>query len=298
MISLRAPAKINLCLNVASPNLDGGQYNGYHKLESLAAFAVDCFDVISIEKSPKLSLEVKGEFGSGLSSDGDNLIIRAADLIRQKYGLNLGANIVLDKNLPVASGIGGGSSDCAAAIIGLNELWQLGLCLEEMENIGAELGADVPVCIRKKPVIMREYGAKFDEAPKFVNLPTLLINPLVATPTNAVYQKYDRIGAFPKSIENIYFDCYDVAQTAKLLNAFRNDLQVAAIELVPEIGNIIDFLENQTGQLVSRMSGSGATCFAIFDDLENAKQAQIVASDFFGKDNIWAKATILEGNLI
>ncbi len=297
MICLKAPAKINLCLNIAEPNPHKGPFYGYHALESLVVFAENAFDEVQIEPSSEIELQIDGPFAQDLGNCQENLMMRAALIMREKYRVLDGAKISLNKNLPIASGIGGGSSDCAAAIIGLNRLWNLNLSRSELFEIGQIIGSDVPACIAQEPLVMSEYGAKFVSAPKIPDLPALLINPLISAPTPMIYKQYDKLGQFPKSLDISYTDCDNVFECTNQISMMRNDLEAAAISIVPQIAELLAFLESQKGRLVSRMSGSGATCFALFDDIANAHIAQINAQKEFGTGKIWAKATVLKGNI-
>lgn len=298
MIVIKAPAKINLCLHVGAPNKAIDAYHGYHKLESLVTFAIDCFDVIELFPADQLSLEINGEFAENLLGGTNNLVLKAAEILKARFAVNVGARIVLEKNLPIASGIGGGSSDCAATIIGLDKLWGLGLSQEEMAAIAQKIGSDIPACLRRHPLIMKGYGEILEEAPSFPELPALLINPLIGVDTAAVYKKYDLIGNFPPDLALLCSGANNVHDAANVLKLMRNDLEAAAVQTVPKIGKLLEFLKLQKGQLFCRMSGSGATSFAIFDTMDNARLAQKTAiANFDGANGkIWAKATMLQGN--
>lgn len=241
MLTETAWAKINLALHVRRRRDDG-----YHDIESVFAFADDG-DVLAAEVDKSLSLQMKGPFSAALSGEADNLVLRAA----RALGEGRGARITLDKRLPVASGIGGGSADAAAALRLLARLWGIvdwGL----LHRIAAELGADVPACLESRTLRGEGRGDQLTilDGAALSGVPVLLINPGVATPTGPVFAGWDGVDRGP------------------LGEAFegRNDLEASAIALVPEIGGLIDALAAAPGVRLARMSGSGATCFALFDD--------------------------------
>ena len=181
-----APAKINLCLHVGDKRADG-----FHKLESLVAF-VDAGDVLRFERAQDLSLTIEGPFADGLSIGDDNLVFRAARLLSTHANVSSGAHIVLQKNLPVASGIGGGSADAAATLRGLVELWGLELSASELLAVAAELGSDVPVCIELASAWMEGRGERITAAPKLPDCWLLLVNPSVSVSTADVFRKLGR----------------------------------------------------------------------------------------------------------
>ena len=302
MISIKAPAKINLNLHVGGPCQLEGQYRGYHELNSLVTFCEDCFDTLEIYPAEHLSMEIKGEFaeelGAGPHEYSNNLVLKAARLMQERLGVNKGARIILEKDLPIASGIGGGSSDCAATIIGLNRLWGLGLSLSQMANIGQEMGSDIPACLKRHALIMKGFGEIIESAPLMPAMPALLLNPLSAMDTKLVYKKYDSDSNFPEHIDANYCQTNSIFEATARLKALRNDLQSAAISIMPQIEDLLQFLSGLEGQLMCRMSGSGATCFAIFDTLENARRGQKLAIDNLGGKHtrVWAKATMLMAN--
>lgn len=241
-------AKINLALHVRARRPDG-----YHELETLFAFA-DAGDGLSAIPNDTLSLAIIGPFASGLTADSDNLVLRAARALQDHYGVSLGAAITLDKRLPIASGIGGGSADAAAALRLLVRLWGLPDDEKALRKIGATLGADVPACIASETCMGLGTGTELVpvELPRIAGKTLLLINPLLPCPTGPVFAAWDgqdRGALVPE----------DWA-------AARNDLQRPAIGLVPAIGEVLEKLSTLDGAKLVRMSGSGATCFALFDD--------------------------------
>jgi 4-diphosphocytidyl-2-C-methyl-D-erythritol kinase len=238
-----AYAKINLALHVRRRRDDG-----YHDLESLFAFAEDG-DQLSVSSSDDLTLQIDGPFAEGLSNGPDNLVLRAAAALREAGGVSAGAQLHLAKNLPVASGIGGGSADAAAALRLLARHWKLDL---DMMPIAANLGADVPACLFSRSV---KGEGKGDQLEPFTNpwvgAPLLLVNPRIPLSTAAVFKAWDGVDR----------GALDEARP----ESWRNDLEAPAFSQVPQIKEILDQLADCEGVLLARMSGSGATSFAIFE---------------------------------
>lgn len=246
-----AYAKINLALHVRERMADG-----YHRIETVFAFCEDG-DEVSAEAAPAISLTLSGIFADGLSTT-DNLIVKAAEALRKASDTAAGAQLHLDKRLPVASGIGGGSADAAATLRVLNRFWGLDWPAQRLAEIARPLGADVAACIFSKP--MRGEG-KGDELTDFdVDLsgtPALLVNPREELATRDVFAHWDG------------FDRGDLTDWKH----GRNELEDAASALVPQIGGILAWLSAQPGSECVRMSGSGATCFALFESDEQRDHA-------------------------
>jgi len=260
-----APAKLNLYLHVV-----GRRADGYHLLDSLVAFA-DIGDDVAAESAPALSLSVSGPQAPKLAGpNSDNLVWRAAELLAAEAGRPPAAALRLLKRLPIASGIGGGSSDAAAALRALDELWHLRFDERSLSAIGARLGADVPVCLVARAAWLAGIGEKIQPAASLPAVAALLVNPGTALATPAVFNA--RQGPFSAPAR---FDAMpgDAAGLAALLAERRNDLTEAAIGLLPEIGRVLDRLERLEGVLLARMSGSGATCFALFARRAGAEAA-------------------------
>ncbi len=256
--ALFAPAKVNLYLHVT-----GKRPDGYHLLDSLAVFP-DVGDTVSAMASEVLTLEIGGTFGAGLQGDADNLVLRAARLLAPERG---GA-LSLAKNLPVASGIGGGSADAAAALLVLSRLW--GIADADLPAMALKLGADVPVCLASRPARMQGIGEILRPAPALPEFGMVLVNPGVAVPTPAVFKA--RQGGFsaPPELPGAWAN---VDAMAADLRACTNDLQAAAIGIAPVIGEVLAKLAALPGAKLARMSGSGATCFAIFATAAEAAAA-------------------------
>jgi len=245
-----APAKVNLFLHVT-----GRRADGYHLLDSLVVFAA-AGDVLRGEVAGGLTLEVQGPFAASLSGEPDNLVLRAARSLGGR-----GARLVLEKNLPVASGIGGGSADAAAALRLLCRLWKL--APPDLPGIALALGADVPVCLARRPSRMGGIGERLDAAPRLPRCGLVLVNPGVAVATADVFRARRGDWSAPVELPRAW---PDVTAMASDLRELRNDLEPPAIALQPVIGEVISALAAVPGCRLARMSGSGATCFGLFDD--------------------------------
>ena len=261
-----APAKINLYLHVI-----GRRDDGYHLLDSLVAF-LDIGDRLTAEPAASLSLTVDGPEAAALAAIGDdNLVLGAARLLAERAGIAAGAALHLKKHLPVAAGIGGGSSDAAAALLALKRLWRISLDDEALCALGARLGADVPGCLYGRAVWVGGIGERLDPAGPLPDAGILLVNPRRALPTAAVFAArscpFGYVGRFTPMPNK-------ASALARALMPRRNDLTEAAIGLVPEIAGVLARLGRLPGSLLARMSGAGATCFALFADRAAAEEAR------------------------
>ena len=257
IITEPASAKVNLFLHVGIRRADG-----FHPLQSLAVFT-EVGDVLRAEASPRLSLVLDGPFAAGLQAENDNLVLRAARALAAEAGTQAGAAVTLTKNLPVASGIGGGSADAAAALRALRRLWKLEIGDAAVLEIAAMLGSDVPVCVPSASATMEGRGEILTPAP-LPRLPILLVNPGVAVPTRDVFAALKTRSGADLALPRDGFA--DAAALLHFLNLTRNDLEAPARALQPVIGTVLDALAALPGVRLARMSGSGATCFALFDD--------------------------------
>ena len=255
-----ARAKINLCLHVT-----GQRDDGYHLLDSLVVFA-DIGDMITVELSDKFSLEIDGPFASGLSIQEDNLVLKAAKIFSPYCN---GAKLKLTKNLPVASGIGGGSADAAATLRAMAKLTSVDLPIDA----GLSLGADVPVCLREQSCRMQGIGDLITPQTNIPQLAAVLIRPNVAVSTPVIFKAIT-------DKNNSGIDKYKGVDFTDYLRMQRNDLETPACGYAPEINTCLNALNNQ-GAALARMSGSGATCFGIFDGSEAAQKAANKLSDAF-----------------
>jgi 4-diphosphocytidyl-2-C-methyl-D-erythritol kinase len=255
-----APAKINLHLHVL-----GRRDDGYHLLDSLVAFA-GVGDRLSVSPAGDLSLTVVGPFAAALAAESENLVLRAARGLADLAGMGATGTLLLEKNLPVASGIGGGSADAAAALRLLCRFWEI---KPRLDGLAFALGADVPVCLSGRPALMSGVGEVLAPAPPLPSAGLVLVNPGVAVSTPRVFQA--RSGEFSEAAR---FPCDgwpDASSLAADLRRTRNDLQSAACSLAPAIRDTLEALASAPGCLLARMSGSGATCFGLFPSAEAAQ---------------------------
>lgn len=263
-----APAKVNLTLHVT-----GQRRDGYHLLDSLVAF-VDVGDWITVEAAETSSLKVTGPRAAGVPTDPSNLVLRAAQL------LGVTAQITLEKHLPAAAGIGGGSSDAAATLRALQDLYDLP---QPSATDVLPLGADVPVCLQPQLTRMEGIGEKLTPLGAMPEWHMILINPGVSVPTGPVFQALPTKTNPPMS--DLPADWSDLTVVTGWLNTQRNDLQGPAIAAQPVIGDVLSRLENTQGCLLARMSGSGATCFGLYQDAATrdaaARQLQAGAPDWW-----------------
>lgn len=260
-----APAKINLFLHVGGPGDDG-----YHPLCSLMVFA-DIGDKVVLHDADVLSFRVHGPFAGPLAGQTDNLVLRAAKaLLATIRGPQIPICVSLEKALPVAAGLGGGSSDAGATLRALRAALNLPVTDKALEQIAASLGADGAACLWGRPVLAEGRGERLSSAPGLPSIEAVLVNPGVEVSTPAVYRALDVSGAFgdvtPPAMPSAF---EDVVELSAWLSLMRNDLQAPAVALAPEIGDVLAILESEPETLLARMSGSGATCFAICgSDLE------------------------------
>lgn len=277
-----APAKINLTLEVGRPRA-----GGYHPLQSAVVFAGEG-DWIEAAHAEKLTFTISGPFSAGLEADENNLVVRAARLLDPARG----AALKLEKNLPIASGIGGGSSDAAATLLALNELWNVGLPLGELSRLAAKLGADVPVCLRKRPAWISGVG----DAVAPMRVPPLhgvLVNPGKPLSTPAVYRRFDDLAlgeAFePRGVS-------DWARADEVIGAvmlYGNDLEAPAVSLMPELEELLQALHADRRTSCAGLSGSGATCFAL---TQTGDEARAMAADLAARNrDWWVRATTFGG---
>ena len=250
-----APAKVNLFLHVV-----GRRSDGYHLLDSLAVFP-GIGDTLRAAPADSFSLTLEGPFGSALQAVPDNLVLRAARGLAALTGVQVGARLTLVKTLPVASGIGGGSADAAAALRLLGRFWGIVPTAAALRALASRLGADVPVCLAGYPSRMGGVGDVLSPAPEVPAFGLVLVNPGVAVSTPDVFRA--RIGGFsaPAVLPSGW---PDAAAMARDLAALANDLEPPAAVLCPAIGTVLAALRTTPGCLLARMSGSGATCFGVF----------------------------------
>jgi 4-diphosphocytidyl-2-C-methyl-D-erythritol kinase len=266
-----ASAKINLALHVTGQRADG-----YHLLDMLVTFARHG-DRLGFRASERDEFSLSGRFFPLLSADADvggNLVLKARDLLRQAaHNAGLDAppvHIHLEKNLPIASGIGGGSADAAATLRGLVRLWGLVLPADMMTVLALKLGADVPMCLAGRPLIARGIGEAIELLPDFPSFAMVLGNPLVGVSTPEVFRKLARKDNPPLALTSRTSS--NRAQWVAAISGLRNDLEPSARSLCGEIATLSQMISDE-GALATRMSGSGATCFGLFRNLEQATAA-------------------------
>lgn len=264
---LKAPAKLNLYLEIL-----GKRDDGYHELDSHVVF-LELSDELHFEKDDELHV-----LGTEIN---DNIILRTAHKMQEVFAVNAGAKISLQKNIPLAAGLGGGSADAAATIFALKNLWNLQATDSHLYEIAKEIGADVPCCLythleNKNSVKFTGIGEKLTsvDAPK--DLHFVLINPLKQLSTAAVFAK---------------ISCYSAASDEPNFYKRQNDMQAAAEELMPEISEILQAITSQENCSLSRMTGSGATCFGVFSNANDAQTAERKLKTHF--PNYWVRYTKL-----
>jgi 4-diphosphocytidyl-2-C-methyl-D-erythritol kinase len=246
-----AYAKLNLALHVR-----GREPDGYHRLETVFAFAEDG-DTLSVAEDDGIGLNVVGPFASRLAGEG-NIVLAAALALRDRGQVAAGARLTLDKRLPVASGIGGGSADAAAALRLLTRWWRLSLPDYVLTGIAASLGADVPACYFSRTARGEGRGDRLEFTDYGLGAaPLLLVNPRVELATRSVFERWDGLDSGPLGDPRLG----------------RNDLEAPARSLVPEIGEVLDSLAAPGTASLVRMSGSGATCFALFENESDRDEA-------------------------
>jgi len=263
-ITESAPAKVNLALHVT-----GRRHDGYHLLDTLVVFA-EAADRVTVRPAAQDAFAVCGPFAQTVPTDGANLVLRARDMLRALAGERaFPVAIALEKNLPVASGIGGGSSDAAAALRALVRLWGLDLSVDELAAAALPLGADLPMCLAAGPLVAQGIGEALTPVAGLPHLHMVLVNPGVAVATPAVFGALGRrdnppLPALPAAPDFTAFTNW--------LETTRNDLEAPAVSVAPEIASCLSALRDGGAALV-RMSGSGATCFGLFPSRQDAAQA-------------------------
>lgn len=266
--SFMAHAKLNLFLHVTN-KLD----NGFHSLDSMIGFSA-YGDRLRLDPSDQFHLSYSGPFAETLSrQSGTDLVEKAAHAYAEARGCAPAISLHLEKNLPIASGIGGGSADAAAVLKGLSHYFGP-LPEDKLNQIALSLGADVPMCLSGKAAIARGIGEELTPVPNFSEVPILLVNPMIQVPTPAIFKA--RQGDFTPNINlaKIPSAFQTVQSLLTFLDGTHNDLAPPAIQLAPEIDLVLSALSQQSDCLLARMSGSGATCFAFFPDLSSCQKAK------------------------
>ncbi|HLA20112.1 MAG TPA: 4-(cytidine 5'-diphospho)-2-C-methyl-D-erythritol kinase [Pseudolabrys sp.] len=260
----QAPAKINLTLRVL-----GRRKDGYHELESLVVFA-DLADTLTLEPGATATLDVAGPFAAASGKVADNLVLKALAALRQCVdGLSAG-HFQLEKRIPVAAGIGGGSADAAAALRLLARLNGIALDDPRLSEAALAVGADVPVCLESRARFMRGIGEKLSPPLTLPALAAVLVNPGLPLSTREVFAKYSLATGAAESRDDVPADANELID---YLVRQSNDLTKAAIACEPAIASVLDALRVLPGVRLARMSGSGPTCFALFGSREEAEAA-------------------------
>ncbi|MDA0902651.1 MAG: 4-(cytidine 5'-diphospho)-2-C-methyl-D-erythritol kinase [Proteobacteria bacterium] len=268
MLIANSFAKINLYLEIVGRNAQG-----YHLLDSLMA-SIALHDVIKIEENAAdLSLQITGEYADELQGElTDNIIIKAVNLLAKNYAISTKLKISLTKNIPTGAGLGGGSSNAATMLKLLNKLYKLNLSQAQLMDLALQLGCDVPFCLQQKMAVVGGVGEKIgDVRIKQEDWFLLIVNPRKSLSTKRVFELFNE-----KYRQENHYQAQEINsdQLIDLIAQRQNHLQKPAIELVPQINDILSALSQQQGCAIARMSGSGATCFALFTKEEQLKKSQ------------------------
>ena len=258
----RAAAKVNLTLRVGRARDDG-----YHPLDSLVLFA-DWGDTISVQAADGLTLSMSGEASRALANESSNLVLRAARALQVAAGQQTGAAIHLEKHIPVSAGLGGGSADAAATLRALNRLWELDWPTEKLAQLALKLGADVPACLYSRPLRMRGIGEWIEMLGDVPPLFAVIVNAGIPVSTADVFKAFD--AGHPQPL----MESEPALETLPdWLSGQPNDLQSAAISVAPDIARTLELIAATGEPSLVRMSGSGASCFGLYNSLGEARQA-------------------------
>lgn len=283
ILSGLAPAKINLFLHVGPVAADG-----YHPLASLVAFA-DVGDVVTVARAEALSLSVTGPFGAALAGEGDNLILRGLRALGEAAGIGAPPVAVsLEKKLPIAAGLGGGSADAGTAIRLTAQLLNLNLDEAALETVAGVVGADGPMCLRARPAWATGRGDDLRDEPRLPLLHAVLLNPGLPSPTGAVYRAYDDAPAGGADCPDAPGD-WSPAAVTDWLKGQRNDLEAPALRVTPGIAEALSAMRAAPDCRLTRMSGSGATVFGLFDDAAAAGGAALALQ----RPGWWVRSCLL-----
>ncbi len=271
MLKLKAPAKVNLFLKITAIRDDG-----YHELYSLFAF-LDLADWLEISKSDHFSLSFDGKFAANLARDPkDNILTKTIDLFHQQFGISRNLAIKLTKNIPIGSGLGGGSSDSASLMKALNQIYNLKLSKKQLQEISLKLGSDIAFFLEDQACLLAGRGEALIEYCNFKPIAALIVNPNIALSTKEVYQKFDQEFSF-KTANKVNFDhnleMLRSNDVFSLIKSIDNDLLNPAALILTEITEVLLAITRQNGCQLAKMSGSGASCFGVFlkdEDLDLA----------------------------
>ncbi|MCB2092117.1 MAG: 4-(cytidine 5'-diphospho)-2-C-methyl-D-erythritol kinase [Alphaproteobacteria bacterium] len=278
-----AAAKINLDLRIT-----GRRDDGYHLLDSIVVFA-DIGDELTVERHKGLTLEISGPFSDGLDCGPDNLIMKAAQLFFKETAISPKVTFKLVKNLPVSSGIGGGSADAAAAIRLLLDLYKPEISQQRIMELALEIGADVPVCLQSYSAQMCGIGERITPITIADDIYMLLVNPLKSVSTADVFKAYANSGQNFEREREIIKAPVHIPLMLDILKDSTNSLEQAACAIESDIGEILKALDKTEGALISRMSGSGATCFSLYQTKEECTAAALKMRKF--NKSWWVRET-------
>jgi 4-diphosphocytidyl-2-C-methyl-D-erythritol kinase len=262
MLKLNAPAKVNLFLKITAIRDDG-----YHELYSLFVF-LDLADQLEISKSDHFHLSFDGEFAANLANDlKDNILTKTIDLFHQQFGISRNLAIKLTKNIPIGSGLGGGSSDCASLMKALNQIYNLKLSKKQLQEISLKLGSDIAFFLQDQACLIAGRGEIMLKSYDFEPMPVLIINPRISISTKEVYQRFDqqfRGNTNDKVIFDHNVKNFLSNDIFNLIKDIDNDLLNPASMIAAEIKEILSAITRQNGCQLANMSGSGASCFGVF----------------------------------
>ncbi len=289
LVTYVARAKINLDLRIT-----GRRDDGYHLLDSLVVFT-DYGDLITVGHAPDdnldITLKISGPFAEGLVAEEDNIILKAARLLQNKFSIKQGAEISLVKNLPIAAGIGGGSADAAATLHALMDLWNIDAQENYLNDLALSLGADVPVCMMSQTVHMMGIGEVLYPINLSFPLFLLLANPNVPVSTAAIFKARAESKAEFLPPRKLLLEIENIEELGHILMSSGNDLEPYASDLQPEIKSVLNEIQNMDDCIIASMSGSGATCYGIFRTGESVSHA--AEKLLQNHSDWWAKATEL-----
>lgn len=271
---LFSPAKINLFLEILSKRNDG-----FHNLNSLMCLC-NIGDKIKISFSDRYSLDITGSFSDDLKVD-NNIITRTVKRLEIFCKRKFNVSIILEKNLPISSGLGGGSSNAATVVRGIMKIFNLNIKKVDLDKLLISIGSDVPFCYYGKPSLVGGIGDEIMPVEYLESLKVLLVNPLVGISTKSIFNK---IKSFNTNPTKFPFGKINKKKLINILNKSNNDLQNVVIKNSPEVNEIIHFFKNETQSIFYRMTGSGATCFGIFDTYSHVREAE---QKFKEKNNDW-----------
>ncbi len=273
MITVKAPAKVNMALDIT-----GKRSDGYH-LMRMVNFTCEPVDQLIFEEAEDITLSCDN---ADVPADGNNLILKAAKVLKTKTGCTRGAAITLKKRIPMQAGLAGGSADCAAALKGLNALWQLDLTDEKLAEIGLQLGADVPYCLDNRPALVEGIGEIITPIDLFPDYYLVIVKPDVSVSTPEAFNAFDHLDNVKHPDIDALLSAISQNRIADIARLSGNVFEPIVFALFPQIRAIKDKL-TEAGADFALMSGSGSTVVGYFEDIKKAKAASgILMSDYYG----------------